>query len=249
RMVGSGDSIACANIMLNSSVAEILRRMADTLEGAENFDETLHNLIKETVSAHERIIFNGNGYDDAWIAEATEKRGLLNLRTTPEALSRLLDKKNVDMLTAHGVFTEAELRSRYEIQLENYCKSVRIEALTMLDMARKEIIPAVERYVVDLASGVAAKRAALSEIDCAREQRRIRKLSALTDTMEEATEELSSAALHLDTIRDTTEQGEEIVNGILPKMARLRAACDEAETLTPSDRWPFPTYGDLLFSV
>ena len=249
RMVGSGDSIACANIMLNSSVAEILRRMADTLEGAENFDETLHNLIKETVSAHERIIFNGNGYDDAWIAEATEKRGLLNLRTTPEALSRLLDKKNVDMLTAHGVFTEAELRSRYEIQLENYCKSVRIEALTMVDMARKEIIPAAESYAASLASSVAAKKAAVSELDCHYETRRIRKLSALTDMMDERTEELASAAAHLDTIHDTTEQGEEIVNGILPKMARLRAVCDEAETLTPSDCWPFPTYGDLLFSV
>ena len=249
RMVGSGDSIACANIMLNSSVAEILRRMADTLEGAENFDETLHSLIKETVSAHERIIFNGNGYDDAWIAEATEKRGLMNLRTTPEALSRLLDKKNVDMLTAHGVFTEAELRSRYEIQLENYCKNVRIEALTMVDMARKEIIPAVESYAASLASSVAAKKAAVPELDCHYETQSIRKLSALTDMMDERTEELASAAAHLDTVRDVTEQGSEIINGVLPKMARLRAVCDEAETLTPSDRWPFPTYGDLLFSV
>ena len=249
RMVGSGDSIACANIMLNSSVAEILRRMADALESAENFDETLHTLLKDTISAHKRIIFNGNGYDDAWIAEAVEQRGLMNLRTTPEALSRLLDRKNVEMLTSHGVFTEAELKSRYEIQLENYCKSVRIEALTMVDMARRDILPAVEGYAAALSSGVAAKKAAAPELACSYETQRIRKLSSLTDIMEERTEELATAAAHFDTIRDVTEQGEEIVNGILPKMARLRAACDEAETLTPADRWPFPTYGDLLFSV
>ena len=249
RMVGSGDSIACANIMLNSSVAEILRRMADTLEGAENFDETLHNLIKETIAAHKRIIFNGNGYDEAWITEAVERRGLLNLRTTPEALSRLLDRKNVDMLISHGVFTEAELRSRYETQLENYCKSVRIEALTMIDMARKEIIPAVEGYTAALASGVAAKKAAAPELGCPYEIQRIRRLSSLTDVMEDGTEDLASAAAHFDTIQDVTEQGTEIINSILPKMARLRAACDEAETLTPATLWPFPTYGDLLFSV
>ena len=249
RMVGSGDSIACANIMLNSSVAEILRRMADALESAENFDETLHTLLKDTISAHKRIIFNGNGYDDAWIAEAVEQRGLMNLRTTPEALSRLLDRKNVEMLTSHGVFTEAELKSRYEIQLENYCKSVRIEALTMVDMARRDILPAVEGYAAALSSGVAAKKAAAPELACSYETQRIRKLSSLTDIMEERTEELATAAAHFDTIRDVTEQGEEIVNGILPKMARLRAACDEAETLTPAGRWPFPTYGDLLFSV
>ena len=249
RMVGSGDSIACANIMLNSSVAEILRRMADILENADNFDETLHNLIKNTISAHKRVIFNGNGYDDAWIAEAVERRGLMNLRTTPEALSRLLDKKNMDMLISHGVFTEAELRSRYEIQLENYCKSVRIEALTMIDIARKEIIPAVENYISSLASGIAAKKAAAPELACNYEIRRVRKLSSLTDIMDDGAEDLSSAAAHLDTIQDITEQGGEIINGILPKMARLRAACDEAETLTPVDFWPFPTYGDLLFSV
>ena len=249
RMVGSGDSIACANIMLNSSVAEILRRMADILENADNFDETLHNLIKNTISAHKRVIFNGNGYDDAWIVEAVERRGLMNLRTTPEALSRLLDKKNMDMLISHGVFTEAELRSRYEIQLENYCKSVRIEALTMIDIARKEIIPAVENYISSLASGIAAKKAAAPELACNYEIRRVRKLSSLTDIMDDGAEDLSSAAAHLDTIQDITEQGGEIINGILPKMARLRAACDEAETLTPVDFWPFPTYGDLLFSV
>ena len=181
RMVGSGDSIACANIMLNSSVAEILRRMADALESAENFDETLHTLLKDTISAHKRIIFNGNGYDDAWIAEAVEQRGLMNLRTTPEALSRLLDRKNVEMLTSHGVFTEAELKSRYEIQLENYCKSVRIEALTMVDMARRDILPAVEGYAAALSSGVAAKKAAAPELACSYETQRIRKLSSLTD--------------------------------------------------------------------
>ena len=151
RMLGSSNSIACANIMLNTAVAESLRQYADRLENARHFEADLHDLIKETVTRHKRIIFNGNGYDDAWITEATEARGLLNLRTTPDAMPRLLDPKNVEMLTAHKVFSRSELESRYEIILENYCKSVNIEALTMIDMARKEILPAVEAYACDIA--------------------------------------------------------------------------------------------------
>ena len=150
RMLGSSNSIACANIMLNTAVAESLRLFADELEGASDLNAALHDLIQRTIKEHKRIIFNGNGYDDAWIKEATEKRGLLNLRTTPDAIAMLLHKENIDMLVAHKVYTESELRSRYEIQLENYCKTVRIEALTMVDMARKEILPAVEDYVPTL---------------------------------------------------------------------------------------------------
>ena len=139
-MVGSSDSIACANIMLNTAVAESLMIYADRLEGVEDFESALHEMIRKTIQDHKRIIFNGNGYDDAWIQEATEKRGLLNYRTTPDCLPHLLDEKNVAMLTGQGVFTKAELVSRYEVTLENYCKTVIIEANTMVDMARTEIL-------------------------------------------------------------------------------------------------------------
>ena len=180
RMLGSSNSIACANIMLNSAVASVLRRYADELEGAENFDAALHELIRSSISAHKRIIFNGNGYDAAWLREA-ERRGLSDLRTTPDCMPRLLDEKNVTMLTSLGVYTEAELRSRYEIMLENYCKTVSIEALTMADMAKKEILPAVEAFAADTARAAAAKRALDPDCPCAYERGLVRRLSTLCD--------------------------------------------------------------------
>jgi len=249
RMVGSSDSIACANIMINASVAEALRQLADDLEAAPDFDERLHALIRETYIAHKRIIFNGNGYDDAWIREAVEQRGLLNLRTTADALPRLLEKKNVDMLTAHGVFSETELRSRYEIQLENYVRTVRIEALTMADMARKEIIPAVAAFAASLADGAAKKRAVGSDTGCRYETKLVKKLSCLTDTADAAAEELEKAVTALDALGDVTAESVFVRDEVLPRMAALRAVCDEAETMTAAKYWPFPTYGDLLFGV
>ena len=249
RMVGSSDSIACANIMLNSAVAESLRQFADRLEGAADFDAELHTLLRETIIAHKRIIFNGNGYDDAWIKEATEQRGLLNLKTTPDALSVLLDKKNVDMLTAHKVFSEAELRSRYEIQLDNYCKTVRIEALTMVDMARKEILPAVESYLTSVASTAAAKKAVDPAISSAYEQKVISRLSALVEQIDARTDALELAMVKLSALGDITSEAAGIRDDILPKMRELREVCDEAETLTAESYWPFPNYGELLFGV
>ena len=249
RMVGSSDSIACANIMLNSAVAESLRQFADRLEGAADFDAELHALLRETIIAHKRIIFNGNGYDDAWIKEATEQRGLLNLKTTPDALSVLLDKKNVDMLTAHKVFSEAELRSRYEIQLDNYCKTVRIEALTMVDMARKEILPAVESYLTSVASTAAAKKAVDPAISSAYEQKVISRLSALVEQIDARTDALELAMVKLSALGDITSEAAGIRDDILPKMRELREVCDEAETLTAESYWPFPNYGELLFGV
>ena len=249
RMLGSSNSIACANIMLNTAVAESLRQFADRLEGAECFDTTLHELIKETITAHKRIIFNGNGYDDAWIKEATEKRGLLNLRTTPDAMAVVLDPTNMDLLISHKVMSEAEIRSRHEIQLENYCKTVRIEALTMVDMARKEIIPAVEAYVSDLASAVAAKQAADAGISCNYERRLLRRLSGLVDRMDDHVDALEQALIHLDAGSGIVVEAAGIRDEILPKMGMLRAVCDEAETLTAERYWPFPTYGELLFGV
>ena len=249
RMVGSSNSIACANIMLNTAVAEILKRFADELEGADDFDAALHELIKRTIVEHKRIIFNGNGYDDAWIAEATGQRGLLNLRTTPDAMATLLDGKNIAVLTAHGVMTEAEVRSRYEIQMENYVKTVRIEAIAMADIARKEILPAVESCVNGLAEGIAAKKSVDPELPCGHEMKQLRKLSALTDRIDEATEALEAAVTELDMKGDITEQAFFIRDEVIAKMAALRAPCDEAETTSAAKYWPFPTYGELLFSV
>ena len=249
RMVGSSDSIACANIMLNASMAETLKEFADKLEGASDFETALHDLIKETIKAHKRIIFNGNGYDDAWIKEATEKRGQLNLRTTPDALATILEKKNVDMLTSLKVFSEAEIRSRYEICLENYCKTVNIEGLTMVDMARKEILPSVEAYLSDLSGTVAAKAAAVPGLACKYEKGIITKLSTLVDEIDDAAEALDSTLVRLKAVPDVTDAAYVIRDVVLQKMAELRVVCDEAEALTAAKYWPFPTYGDLLFGV
>ena len=240
RMLGSSNSIACANIMLNSAVAESLRVYADRLEKSKHFEADLHDLIKETVSDHKRIIFNGNGYDDAWIREATEVRGLLNLRTTPDAMPHLLDPKNVEMLTRHKVFSRTELESRYEIILENYCKSVNIEALTMIDMARKEILPA---------DTLIAKAAAVPGLSGRYEKNLIAKLSELADEIDSAITALETEAIRYKTITDVTEAAFMIRDVILQRMAELRVVCDEAETLTAEKYWPFPTYEKLLFGV
>ena len=249
RMVGSSDSIACANIMLNAAMAETLKEFADRLEGVSDFESALHDLIKETIKANKRIIFNGNGYDDAWIKEATEKRGLLNLRTTPDALATVLEKKNVEMLTSLKIFSEAEIRSRYEICLENYCKTVNIEGLTMVDMARKEILPAVEAYLGDLSGTVAAKTAAVPGLACKYEKDLISKLSKLADEISDAASSLDTTLIRLKAIPDVTDAAYVIRDVVLQKMAELRVVCDEAESITADKYWPFPTYGDLLFGV
>ena len=249
RMVGSSDSIACANIMLNAAMAETLKEFADRLEGVSDFESALHDLIKETIKAHKRIIFNGNGYDDAWIKEATEKRGLLNLRTTPDALSTVLEKKNVEMLTSLKIFSEAEIHSRYEICLENYCKTVNIEGLTMVDMARKEILPAVEAYLGNLSGTVAAKTAAVPGLACKYEKDLISKLSKLADEISDAASSLDTTLIRLKAIPDVTDAAYVIRDVVLQKMAELRVVCDEAESITADKYWPFPTYGDLLFGV
>ena len=249
RMLGSSNSIACANIMLNAAVAESLKLYADELEKADDFNTALHELIKNTIKAHKRIIFNGNGYDDAWITEATEKRGLLNLRTTPDAIPEILKKKNVDMLTSHKVFSEAELHSRYEIMLENYCKTVCIEAQTMSDMARKQILPAVERYAADVADAAASKKTLDAEISCCYEKKLVKKLAALIDSIDSRTDALDGVIAKLKTLSDVTEEANYIRDEMISRMTQLRAAADEAEVMTAESYWPFPTYGDLLFGV
>ena len=249
RMLGSSNSIACANIMLNTAVAESLRLFADELEGAADLSAALHDLIQRTIREHKRIIFNGNGYDDAWIEEATKNRGLLNLRTTPDAIPMLIQKDNLDMLVRHKVYTESELRSRYEIQLENYCKTVRIEALAMVDISRKEILPAVESYVSGLASAVGAKKAIDAELPWGYEKKQLRRLASLVDTIDDRVDALEEKLIRLDTLSGSMEEASFIRDELLPGMGALRAAADEAETQTAASYWPFPTYGDLLFGV
>lgn len=249
RMLGSSNSIACANIMLNSAVAESLKIYADRLEKAENFEDALHEMIRKTIKDHKHIIFNGNGYDDTWIKEATEKRGLLNYRTTPDCMPHLLDAKNVKMLTSHGVFSEVELKSRCDIMLENYCKTVVIEANTMVDMAKTEIAPAVDAYTMELAKTIAAKKAVDDTLTCNYESGLVKKLSKLTDRIAIKTEELENALVELHNAESIISEANMIRDVVLVKMGELRLACDEAETVTAKKYWPFPTYGDLLFSV
>lgn len=249
RMLGSSNSIACANIMLNSAVAESLRIYADRLEKADNFEESLHRMIQNTIKDHKKIIFNGNGYDDAWIKEAVEERGLLNYRTTPDCMPHLLDKKNEEMLIRHRVFSEAELKSRCEIMLDNYNKTVVIEATTMVSMAKKEIVPSIEAYEKELADTAAVKKSVNPDITCGYETTLLKKLSALVECIYEKAEGLDQALLEIGKEENVIEKGYLIRDEILTKMSELRLVCDEAETLTAKSYWPYPTYGDILFSV
>jgi len=249
RMLGSSNSIACANIMLNSAVAESLKTYADRLEGVEDFESALHAMIQKTIKDHKHIIFNGNGYDENWIREATEQRGLLNYRTTADCMPHLLDKKNVDMLTAHGVFTEAELKSRCEIMLENYCRTIVIEANTMVKMAMTQIAPAVEAYIADVAQAAASKKALDSGMTLGYETGIVRKLSVLTERIAFKAEELEEMLISLDDTDDIEAKSAMIRDTVLGLMGELRLACDEAETLTAKSYWPMPTYSDLLFGV
>ena len=250
-MPGSSLSLSGPNVILNTAVAESLAGFCKVLDGltGSELDSAIHKLLKDTFTDHARIIFNGNGYDDAWIKEATEKRGLLNLRTTPDALATVLEKKNVEMLTSLKIFSEAEIRSRYEICLENYCKTVNIEGLTMVDMARKEILPAVEAYLGNLSGTVAAKTAAVPGLACKYEKDLISKLSKLADEISDAASSLDNTLIRLKAIPDVTDAAYVIRDVVLQKMAELRVVCDEAESITADKYWPFPTYGDLLFGV
>lgn len=249
RMLGSSNSIACANIMLNTAVAESLRQYADELEKAADFESSLHSLIQKTVKDHKRIIFNGNGYDEEWIREATVERGLENYRTTPDVLPILLKKETVSLLCSHGVMSEAEIRSRYEITLENYCKTVNIEAMTAIDMVRKEILPAIVKYSGALAQSFLAKKNVLPNLRGTYETGLLEKLSALTEEITKAVDDLEKDALGARESLDMADRAAKMRDRILPKMAQLRVACDEAEGITAKEYWPFPTYADLMFGV
>jgi glutamine synthetase len=247
-MVGSSSSISDANVVLNTAVAEVLKGFADLLENTDDFETTLHNLIRDTIRTHKRILFNGNGYDDNWVAEA-EDRGLLNLRTTPDALSHFLDEKNIRLFSENKIFSETEMRSRYEIMQENYCKLINIEALTMVDMARKEILPAVSGYVRTLSETVVAMRQACSAADTSVECELIETLSTLNASAWGRIKTLESELIKARGIADHTAQAMYHKDNVIPAMNALRAVVDEMETLTAASAWPMPTYGELLFGV
>ena len=247
RMLGSSSSVSCTNVVLNTAVAEELKEFADTLEGAGDFEEALHELIKKTITEHKRIIFNGNGYDDKWIAEA-EKRGLLNLRTTPDCLPYSLHEKNLKLFISHKVYSETEMRARYEILSENYCKIINIEALTMIDMAKKDILPAVSKYSHELSDTVIAK-AACGDIDASYEKELLAKVSRLNAAAYKKTEKLEKAVVKAKEISDTTELSKYYKDAVFAAMSELRITVDELETLVPATDWPYPSYGEMLFSV
>ncbi len=248
RMLGSTASIASPNIILNTIVAEALCQFADELEGAEDFNTALHDLIVRTIKTHKRIIFNGNGYGDAWVEEA-EKRGLHNLRTTPDCLPHFADEKNIEVFEKHRVFTRQEVHSRCEIMLENYRNVIRIEALTMLEMARKDILPAATAYVKSLCDTVASKKSVIATLDCSAEEALIQKLSNLTQQLYTSIETLDKTVQGEKALHSAIALAEYYRDRIVPAMKTMRTIADELETNTAKSFWPYPTYDDLLFSV
>ena len=249
RMLGSAASIAEANTVLNTTVAQALCDFADKLENETDFEGALHALIRRVILQHGRILFNGNGYDEAWVAEA-KRRGLLNLKTTADALPYLLKEKNIALFEKHKVFSRDELCARYEIYTELYCKTLSIEANTMQEMMRREILPAVMRFTSALAASAAQKRAAFgADVPLAYEQESCKKLSALLAQGQRAADRLDALIEQCRTLADTTEQAAFYRDEILPQMEHMRSVADEMEVFVGKEAWPFPTYGDLLFSV
>ena len=247
RMLGSSESISDCNTVINTAVAESLSQFADVLENAEDFATELHNLIVATIRKHKRIIFNGNGYDEAWVKES-EKRGLLNLRSAPEAIPYLVADKNIELFRKHKVFTERELRARYEILLETYSKVLNIEARTMVDMVYKDILPAVSGYGKELSDAIIGKKQAIGY--AARyETENLLALSQLTDSIYSGVKELETAIAEAKKNKDNFARAKAFELEVLPKMKNIRSEVDRAERITSLEAWPYPTYADMLFGV
>ena len=246
RSLGSSDSISCCNTVLNTAVAEVLDEFATQLEKAKDFEAALHKLVQKTFKDHKRIIFNGDGYDESWVKEA-KKRGLSNLKTTPDALAHLLDKKNVDLFKKHNVFSEVELQARHEVRLENYSKIIHIEALTMLDMANKDILPAMSKFTAELADAIAKKRAA--KISAGYEKGTLKEVADHLDAMYKAVKKLEADEVKGNDITDVVELADFCRDVIIPDMEEVRAHSDAMEMVADSKVWPYPSYGKLLFGV
>ncbi len=248
RMPGSSQNIAFPNTVLNTAVAESFRQFADEIEAADNQEKAIAKIIKETFAAHRRILFDGNGYSDEWEKEA-ERRGLRNLKTSVDAYNAFMEEKNVRLFSSFGVMSETEMRSREEIFFENYAKIVNIEALTMIVMATRDYIPAVESYIAEIADTAAKKRAVCEDASCAMEKDIIRRLSELNSNAYSAMQQLKAIETEAASITDVRARAECYCNRVIPVMEELRASIDEMETLTASRIWPVPTYGDMMFRV
>ena len=249
RMLGASISTAESNIVLNTAVADTLQQFADELEGAEDFTAALNALIRRTIKAHKRIIFNGDGYAEAWQEEA-ERRGLCNYRSTPDALPHFVDPKNVELFTRHRVFTEKEMHSRLEILLETYAKTLNIEALTFADMVKRDILPAVSDFAASLASAISAKRAVVPTLACRYESELFEKLSVLTDRAYAQVEHLETALAEVRAKGGNALQTAQAYrDAVLSAMTELRGTVDAMEPITSDEYWPYPTYADLMFSI
>lgn len=248
RMLGSATSIACANIMLNTMVAEELQQFADELESAENFTKAITKLVKRVVTNHGRIIFNGNNYSEEWVEEA-ERRGLLNLPSTVDALPYYVSEKNIELFTKHNVYIKEEMYSRYEILMEEYSKTLNIEVLAMLDIAKKQILPAVITYSKELCDCINAKKTACDAINTDAEIDLVKKISDRTAKMYDEINKLDEKVAQVKEISDTTKLAVFYNKEVLPVMNDLRAVADELEVMVAKKVWPFPTYGDLIFSI
>lgn len=249
RMLGSASSISDTNVVMNTIAADAIGWIADQLEGAEDVETKAKEIIRDIVVKHKRIIFNGNNYSDEWVREA-EARGLLNLKNTADAIPHLVDEKNISLFTRHGIYTAEEIHSRCEILLDNYCKVLHIEALTMLEMSKKEIIPAVSAYLKDMSVTITSMKAAVPDADCSAQEALVQKIAALSGSLYKRTEALNVAVLNTrDHEENIEDRAQYYKNNIFPGMQELRAVADELETLVAEDYWPFPTYGDLLFKI
>lgn len=248
RMLGSAASISGANVVLNTAVAESLCQYADILENATDFEASLHDLIRKVIREHKRIIFNGNGYDEAWITEA-EKRGLLNLKSTPDCVPYYLAPKNIALFKKHRVYSEAEICARYEIKLDGYCKVLHIEALTMLDMVWKDILPAASAYSKKLTDAALAKKALSGSIDCSFEVGLAEQISSLTAAAVSRASALEYAVRDVKNISDSLALARYYKDVVFAAMNELRIVVDELETHCAAEFWPYPSYGELLFSV
>ena len=246
RMLGSSASISGANVVINTAVAESLRQYADALEGSTDFENDLHELIRSVIRKHKRIIFSGNGYGEEWVREA-EKRGLLNLPTTPDCVPHYLAMKNVELFARHRVYTEIELAARYKMKLDNYCKVLHIEALTMLDMARQDILPAVSAFAKELCDTATAKNAL--GVEAVYETETAARVSKLTTAVLTEVRTLEKASDDAEELVDVLTRACAYKDNVLSAMSALRESVDELETLTARKYWPYPNYGDLLFSV
>ena len=248
RMPGSAENLSDCNTILNTAVAKELKGYADELEKADDFTSAAIALVKRTIRDHRRVIFNGNGYTAEWEEEAA-KRGLPNKKNTPAALPALIEPKNIALMEDFGVLTKIEMESRYEVEMEHYSKIINIEALTMLEMARKQLLPAVNAYMSEVANTAASKLAVSESLSVRSETKALTRLSADADAMSDAVDELQAAVDAAKALSDESAKAVAFHDDVLPKMDALRAAADDAETICGEDYWPLPSYSKMLYYV